>query len=92
MIGKGLPPSVFFRFPGLVADEKLIKLLAKLSLIPLGADAWLAKGEEPRKGSIILVHGNGNEPPGIARLMNILQTPNPPNFLPLLLAVNDSIQ
>jgi hypothetical protein len=92
MIGKGLTPSVFFRFPGLVADEQLIKLLTKLSMIPLGADAWLAKGEEPRNGSIILVHGNGNEPPGIAKLMKLLQTPNPPNFLPLPLAVKINIQ
>jgi hypothetical protein len=87
MIGKGLTPSVFFRFPGLVADEGLIKLLAKLSLIPLGADAWLAKGEEPRKGSIILVHSNGNEPPGIAKLMKLLQASKAPQFLPLSEAI-----
>ncbi|WP_237754274.1 polysaccharide deacetylase [Geobacter sp. OR-1] len=90
MLEAGLVPAPFFRFPGLVADERLVKLLAELSLIPLGADAWLAKGEEPRNGSIILVHGNGNEPPGITRLMKLLQSPDFPAFLPLAAATTAS--
>ena len=45
----------------------------ELSLIPLGSDAWLAKGEAPRKGSFILVHGNGNEPKGVKLLLPILR-------------------
>ena len=28
----------------------------------LGADAWLAIGQKPGPGSIVLVHPNGNEP------------------------------
>jgi hypothetical protein len=86
MLEAGITPSPFFRFPGLVSDERLVKLLRELSLIPLGADAWLAKGEVPRDGSIILVHGNGNEPPGIVKLMKLLQSPNSPHFLPLTAA------
>jgi hypothetical protein len=68
LIKNGITPSVFFRFPGLVADEKSIKKLAEFSLIPLGADAWLAIGQKPKTGSIILVHGNGNEPQGLSLL------------------------
>jgi hypothetical protein len=87
MLEAGLTPSLFFRSPGLVADERLVKLLHELSLIPLGADAWLAKGKEPKAGSIILVHGNGNEPQGIVKLMKPLQGPKSPLFLPLAEAV-----
>ena len=65
-------PSVFFRFPGLIADQGLMTRLGNLGLIPLGADAWLAKGEQPKPGSIILVHGNGNEWPGIKKVMRLL--------------------
>lgn len=83
MLEQGLVPSPFFRFPGLVGDERLVALLHRLSLIPLGADAWLAKGEVPRPGSIILVHGNGNEPPGIARLMPLITGTAPLQLVPL---------
>lgn len=89
MLQAGITPSPFFRFPGLVSGEKLVRLLGELHLIPLGADAWLAKGEEPKNGSIILVHGNGNEPPGIARLMKLLRASPPPEFLPLHMSVTD---
>ncbi len=34
-------------------------------LISLGADAWLALRQQPRPGSIVLVHPNGNEPAGL---------------------------
>jgi hypothetical protein len=68
LLEAGLLPSPFFRFPGLVSAERLVVALQPLSLIPVGADAWLAKGEVPSPGSIILVHGNGNEPEGIRLL------------------------
>lgn len=70
----GVTPSPFFRFPGLVADRRLVDTLLARGVIPIGSDAWLAKGEEPRDGSIILVHGNGNEPAGVARLLTLLET------------------
>jgi hypothetical protein len=66
-------PSVFFRAPGLVTNESLIKKLNRFGLIPLGSDAWLAKEEEPKDGSIILVHGNSNEHPGIEKAMKLLE-------------------
>jgi hypothetical protein len=68
LIEQGVFPSPFFRFPGLVSDGELMESLRGLSLIPIGSDAWLAKGETPSQGSIILVHGNGNEPLGIRLL------------------------
>ncbi len=83
MLANGITPSVFFRFPGLVADGGLITKLRRLSLIPLGADAWLAKGEVPTAGSIILVQGNGNEPAGIRRLLPLLHEPGRLYLLPL---------
>lgn len=70
MLEAGITPSVFFRFPGLVSDEGLLERLKSLYLIPVGANAWLAKGAAPVEGSIILVHGNGNEPSGIEALLD----------------------
>ena len=83
LLEKGLLPSPFFRFPGLVADEKLIRSLRELALIPIGSDAWLAKGETPKKGGFILVHGNGNEPQGIRKALQFLQNPGEVKLLPL---------
>ncbi|MDR0511234.1 MAG: hypothetical protein LBH06_09105 [Rikenellaceae bacterium] len=66
MLEHGLVPSPFFRYPGLVSDRKLSQRLLDWGLIPLGSNAWLAKGERPAPGSIVLVHINGNEPSGLA--------------------------
>ena len=87
LIEQGVVPSVFFRFPGLVTDEAAISLLRELGLIPLGSDAWLAKGEIPRAGSIILVHGNGNEPAGMRRFAELRQQTLPIRLLPLNQAI-----
>ncbi|MBI3544211.1 MAG: polysaccharide deacetylase [Deltaproteobacteria bacterium] len=65
LLEHGVVPSVFFRFPGLVADRGLEDLLRSFLLIPVGSDAWLAKNETPQLGSIILIHGNENEPAGV---------------------------
>jgi hypothetical protein len=73
LLARGLAPSPFFRFPGLVSDRATVQRLRELSLIPIGSDAWLAKGETPRKGSFILVHGNGNEPKGVKLLLPMLR-------------------
>jgi hypothetical protein len=74
LLSRGLVPSPFFRFPGLVSDAATVVGLRELSLIPIGSDAWLAKGESPRKGSFILVHGNGNEPKGVKLLLPMLRS------------------
>lgn len=75
MLENGIIPSPFFRFPGLVADRELLARLKKLGLIPIGSDAWLAKGQMPKQGSVILVHGNGNEPAGVKALFKYLGDP-----------------
>ena len=67
LIANGAVPSVFFRFPGLVSNSPLMDAVRRHHLIALGADAWLAKGQQPHDGSIILVHPNGNEEAGIDR-------------------------
>lgn len=72
LLEEGVIPSIFFRFPGLVSSKKLIHKLKELSLIPIGADAWLAKDQKITPGGIILVHGNSNEHEGIMLLMSKL--------------------
>ena len=72
LLERGQVPSPFFRFPGLVSDRGWVERLATYSLVPLGSDGWLANGQEPREGSVILVHGNGNEPAGVAGLLRRL--------------------
>ncbi|OOQ58818.1 polysaccharide deacetylase family protein [Mucilaginibacter pedocola] len=74
MIINGLLPSVFFRFPGLVSDQQLIYRITGFGLMPIGTDAWLAKGQQPHAGSIVLIHGNGNEPTGVADFIKLLGT------------------
>jgi hypothetical protein len=72
MIANGLVPSVFFRFPGLVSDPTLFGRVTAFGLIPVGSDAWLAKGQAARSGSIVLIHGNGNEPLGVKDFLELL--------------------
>jgi uncharacterized protein YrzB (UPF0473 family) len=73
MIEEGIIPSPFFRFPGLVSDTEVFKKIIEFGLIPIGSDAWLGKNEWPKAGSIILLHGNGNEPIGIERFHKLLK-------------------
>ena len=72
LIANGATPSVFFRFPGLVADGALLEKLRARHLVALGADSWLALGPPPRAGSIVLVHPNGNEPAGLRIFSKLL--------------------
>jgi len=65
LIEESETPSVFFRFPGLISNPALMKLMGDYHLIVLGAGAWLAKTPRARPGDIILVHPNGNEPEGL---------------------------
>lgn len=74
MLKNGLLPSVFFRFPGLVSDQQLVYRITNFGLIPVGTDAWLAKGQQPQAGSIVLIHGNGNEPVGVKDFINLLHS------------------
>jgi len=74
MLKNGLLPSVFFRFPGLVSDRQLVYKITDFGLIPIGTDAWLAKGQQPQAGSIVLIHGNGNEPVGVRDFIKLLHS------------------
>ncbi len=73
MLAAGITPSVFFRFPGLVSRPELFARVVAFGLVPVGSDAWLAKNEWPRDGSIVLVHANGNEPLGVRRFLQLLR-------------------
>jgi hypothetical protein len=73
MLAAGITPSVFFRFPGLVSKPALFARVVAFGLVPVGSDAWLAKNEWPREGSIVLVHANGNEPLGVRRFLQLLR-------------------
>ncbi len=84
LISKGVTPSIFFRFPGLVSNRVRVEEVAKLRLITIGSDSWLAKGQKPKNGSIILVHGNKNEPNGVNILLNILKRDLKYKVMPLL--------
>jgi hypothetical protein len=72
MIVCGLTPSVFFRFPGLVSDHDEFARVLAYGLIPVGSDAWLAKRQKAGPGSIVLIHGNGNEPLGITKFLALI--------------------
>jgi hypothetical protein len=74
MLKNGLTPSVFFRFPGLVSDKTIVEKIEAYGLIPVGSDAWLAKGQQPNAGSIVLIHGNGNEEIGVKDFIQLLKT------------------
>lgn len=72
LLSQGEIPSPFFRFPGLISNQKWIEALKTHSLIPIGSDAWLALQEKPKSGSIILIHANGNEPEGVTQFLKSL--------------------
>ncbi|MBS1528783.1 MAG: polysaccharide deacetylase [Bacteroidetes bacterium] len=74
MLKNGLVPSCFFRFPGLISNQQLVYKITDYGLIPIGSDAWLAKGQHAQNGSIVLIHGNGNEPVGVRDFINLLRS------------------
>lgn len=73
MLQNGLTPALFFRFPGLVSDKQVFDAVLAFGLLPIGSDAWLAKGQAPRRGSFVLIHANGNEPIGIADFIRLIR-------------------
>ena len=77
MIAAKIRPSVLFRFPGLVSDKVVFDSVLALGLLPIGSDAWLAKGQKPVSGSLVLVHANGNEPQGLADFRSLIRRKDP---------------
>jgi hypothetical protein len=74
MLEWGVVPSAYYRFPGLIHDGARLKAILALDLLPIDCDCWMALVRParpdpfyhpPGDGSIILVHGNGNEARGI---------------------------
>jgi hypothetical protein len=77
MLNQGMLPSCFFRFPGLISTKKVFDQILEWGLIPIGSDAWLAKGQYPKSsGSIVLIHANGNEPVGVEEFIKLLHKNN----------------
>jgi len=72
MLEHGMVPSVFFRFPGLVSSRESFDRVVAHGLVPVGSDAWLAKGQRPTGGSIVLVHGNGNDSLGVRDFLRLV--------------------
>jgi hypothetical protein len=72
MLDNHIIPSVFFRFPGLVSDKSVFEKVVSYGLIPIGSDSWLAKNQKPKEGSIVLIHGNGNEPIGVKDFIKLI--------------------
>jgi hypothetical protein len=80
----GIVPSIFYRFPGLIHDEERLRAILELDLVSVNCDSWVASMRLrrpphhfwPSDGSILLIHGNGNEPVGIPRLYEwMIETP-----------------
>ena len=65
MINNDLNISIYFRFPGLISNKELYSKVLSYGLIPLGSDSWIGKGNLPKNGSIVLLHGNGNDRKGV---------------------------
>jgi hypothetical protein len=94
MLEHDIIPSVFFRFPGLISNQKIYEKVMGYGLIPLGSDAWLAKGKKPVAGSIMLVHPNGNEKKGTQILLQLARRGaiNITNIVSLTAAYTNSLQ
>jgi hypothetical protein len=75
LLARGIVPSPIFRFPGLIHDQRRLDELARLSLLPLDADGWIAKGQGIKSRAVVLVHGNGNEPEGINGFFRQVEDP-----------------
>jgi peptidoglycan/xylan/chitin deacetylase (PgdA/CDA1 family) len=73
LMEKELTPSIYFRFPGLVSNKKVFDYISNYGLIVLGSNAWIAKDQYPTPGSIVLLHGNGNEHIGIVTFEKFLK-------------------
>jgi hypothetical protein len=74
LISQGQTPSLFYRLPGLLYTPLTKSFTDTASLIPVGAGAWLSKGQKPKVGEIILLHGNQNDPRGIKLLLDFIKT------------------
>lgn len=92
MLEYGIVPSIYYRFPGLIHDKERRETIAGLDLLSIDCESWMAivaRGESSPwgnaidSGSIVLVHGNGNEPDGIPPFQDWLKTNSNWNLGPI---------
>ncbi len=96
MLEWGIVPDIFYRFPGLIHDRVRLETIIDLGLIPVDCDSWVSGMHLDRlptrlkaqSGSILLVHGNGNEARGIDRLFKWVEDNPEFDFAPLGLFVD----
>ena len=50
-----------------------METVANLGLITIGSNTWIAKGQKIKEDSIVLAHGNKNEPKGVDMLLKDFQ-------------------
>jgi hypothetical protein len=72
LLREGCMPSLLFRFPGLTHNAARRAELRELGLFALDANGWLAKNEPLANGTVVLVHGNGNEAQGITKYFDLM--------------------
>ncbi len=93
MLEWGIAPGIAYRFPGLIHDKTRLETIIDLALVPVDCESWVSgmRTNRPptridaRGGSILLVHGNGNEPGGVERFAD-WSVANPEfDFAPLAL-------
>jgi peptidoglycan/xylan/chitin deacetylase (PgdA/CDA1 family) len=69
MMKKGFMPAPFFRFPGLISNQRMEDdLRQKYLMMNVGSGSWPATGQAIKIGDVVLVHGNGGEPKGVRLL------------------------
>ncbi len=73
MLSHGLQPSIFLRYPGLISSQEIMTTTESFGLIPIGSQAWIGKTKSFAPGDILLLHGNGNEPSGIAIFYDLVK-------------------
>ncbi len=95
----GVVPEHFYRFPGLKHDETRLNEILAMSLLPVDCDSWVSGMHLDRpphrvpatNGSILLVHGNGNEARGISRFFEWLEEEPDWEFAPIWEFVNADV-
>ena len=69
LLEQGQLPSIFFKIDG-GWNESVAKKLQSFSLIPLDANSVLSKGGKIKKGSMVLVKGDGTESKYVKMIMD----------------------
>jgi hypothetical protein len=68
--------SSLFRFPGLVHDENRRSQLSAMGLLTLDANRWWTGDDWLANGSLVLLHGNGNNAGPVRQFQRALMQKN----------------